>query len=720
MAVDPYAFCPCGSGNKLKFCCSDLAADIDKIQTMIEGDQPRAALRHVDQTLAKSPKRESLLDLKVRIELMLDDVEAAATTVAEFLEVGPENPTAHAQNAVVQAASRGGRAAVTPLQQALALVEKEMPRQVLQAIGAVAQTLLAEGNVLAAQAHLWLYQGVAGPESGALELLYRLNRMDDMPLPFREQWYMRPAAEGHPGETDHHRAQWYASSGRWLPAAQALDSLCSLYPDEPSFAYNRGLVYGWLGDLPRLVAGMHQFAASPGVPREEAVEAEAMALLIDPTLQDPPIDVVRVDYPIADEGAMLAALGADDRVFEVPVDPEQAAAEDGPPPRKMFALLDKPLPETGADITRDRVPNVLGMLTYYGRQTDRHERLSFTLDKGDGYESALALLGEVTGGSLQDTDGEERLGASNVAEQVLSWRWHFPPDTPPALRRELLSEQRREAILTKWPETPRHALGDKSPREAAKDTAGDPALKLRLEALVLLLEQGRKNHKYGETFAELRRELGLEELGPIDASTVDVLMTPLGRLTRIDLSAVSDDDLEKLYRKASLAAADAAVAHTAREALRRPSLAERIPYREAYDRLLMLEDDNHKALELVEEARQMADARGESNAAWDLMELELHVLENEPDKAHALLEHLRDEHGKEPGVAEQIYQLMYALGAFREGEELQPGAAMPGTPLPGAEPASSLTAEPEPATTSGIWTPDSETGGGGKKLWTPT
>ena len=55
MAVDPYALCPCGSGKKLKFCCSDLVGEIEKIHRMIEGEQPRAALRHVEQTLATSP-----------------------------------------------------------------------------------------------------------------------------------------------------------------------------------------------------------------------------------------------------------------------------------------------------------------------------------------------------------------------------------------------------------------------------------------------------------------------------------------------------------------------------------------------------------------------------------------------------------------------------------------------------------------------------------------
>ena len=69
MAVDHYAMCPCGSGKKLKFCCSDLVGEIEKIHRMIEGEQPRAALRHVEQTLASHPGRASLLDLKATLEM---------------------------------------------------------------------------------------------------------------------------------------------------------------------------------------------------------------------------------------------------------------------------------------------------------------------------------------------------------------------------------------------------------------------------------------------------------------------------------------------------------------------------------------------------------------------------------------------------------------------------------------------------------------------------
>jgi predicted Zn-dependent protease len=130
MSVDPYALCPCGSGKKLKFCCSDLVGEIERIHRMIEGEQPRAALRHVEQTLAAHPGRASLLDFKASLELSLDQIDSARETVREFVKLHPESPTAHACEALLLAETGEARDAIASLQKALALVERDVPLRV--------------------------------------------------------------------------------------------------------------------------------------------------------------------------------------------------------------------------------------------------------------------------------------------------------------------------------------------------------------------------------------------------------------------------------------------------------------------------------------------------------------------------------------------------------------------------------------------------------------
>ena len=154
MPVDPYAMCPCGSGKKLKFCCSDLVGEIEKIHRMIEGEQPRAALRHVEQTLATHPGRASLLDLKATLELSLGEIDAARETIAKFVATNPDSPTAHACQALLLAESGESRPAIEALQKALALVDREMPLRVYEALGAVGGALLEGGPHLGGAAHL--------------------------------------------------------------------------------------------------------------------------------------------------------------------------------------------------------------------------------------------------------------------------------------------------------------------------------------------------------------------------------------------------------------------------------------------------------------------------------------------------------------------------------------------------------------------------------------
>ena len=153
MSVDPYSNCPCGSGKKLKFCCTDLYADLEKVQRMIEGDQPRAAIKHIEQTLERDPGRGSLLDLKATLELSLKDFDEASKTIDRFLEADPQNPAAHAQRAILAATNGDVDGAVDHLQHAMQQVTDSLPARVLQAIGAVGQALLISGNLIAARAH---------------------------------------------------------------------------------------------------------------------------------------------------------------------------------------------------------------------------------------------------------------------------------------------------------------------------------------------------------------------------------------------------------------------------------------------------------------------------------------------------------------------------------------------------------------------------------------
>src|SRR5438045_6090651 len=53
MLNDPYALCPCGSGKKFKWCCQPIHAEIAQAFQLDERGQHEAALRIVDEVVAK-------------------------------------------------------------------------------------------------------------------------------------------------------------------------------------------------------------------------------------------------------------------------------------------------------------------------------------------------------------------------------------------------------------------------------------------------------------------------------------------------------------------------------------------------------------------------------------------------------------------------------------------------------------------------------------------
>jgi hypothetical protein len=234
-------------------------------------------------------------------------------------------------------------------------------------------------------------------------------------------------------------------------------------------------------------------------------------------------------------------------------------------------------------------------------------------------------------------------------------------------------------------------------------------------ASVLILEQGGNTDRDAESIVEVRRDLNLPQPEIIEPAGRPLNGLPLVRVPRLKMDAVSDDDLSILYRRAILVGAQAAQLRLAREAVRRPSIADRIPPADAYQRLIAAERDPQTALALIQEARQQSQTAGKSTATWDLAELELHITTGNVDEAKELLARIERDHRDDPQVAAALYQLLYETGVIPDQMPADPrgrGRAH--------EPAMASASAEEPAA-GRIWTPDGDRPAGGKSaLWTPS
>ena len=128
MAVDPYRQCPCGSGKKMKFCCSkDILSDLDQVLRAIEGDQYLAALDQVTKLVDAKGARPALLHLKANLELAKGNDPDAEKTLEQLAKAAPHQPGTLGLMAVLEVRRGNLDEAVDLVQQAMEYVDREFP-----------------------------------------------------------------------------------------------------------------------------------------------------------------------------------------------------------------------------------------------------------------------------------------------------------------------------------------------------------------------------------------------------------------------------------------------------------------------------------------------------------------------------------------------------------------------------------------------------------------
>jgi hypothetical protein len=254
----------------------------------------------------------------------------------------------------------------------------------------------------------------------------------------------------------------------------------------------------------------------------------------------------------------------------------------------------------------------------------------------------------------------------DAVENALALNWYLPEDVAPDRRKALVEEGHQRRLLDAWPRLPQKIFGGKSARDVEVDPTGMP-----------------------------------------------VMAIPLARLARVDASKLSDQDLLVCYERAQQARYLPAVQVLGRQIVSRSSLDEQLDKSAVYAMLAQLAKDAAEASQLFDEARRVAEAKGNSSARIDLIELSALMGRGDVQSADRVLQHIRNEHLREPGIAQALYSLLAQWGIIRpDGSMAAPaGEAVLGGGSPAAAEAAGK-----------IWTPGSDPApGGGKKpaIWTP-
>lgn len=692
---------------------------------MIRGDQLAACLDYIRSLRSKhdkNRKRASLMALQAMLETQREEFDAAETTLGELLASHPDNPIGLSELAILRSIRDGGRAGVSPLQSALAAIEDDQwPRRVYEALGVVGQALLMEGRIVAARRHLLLQLSCrAEGDDRGLTIMARINRAVEVPLLLKDDPILDQAPEGVSWKPAFDKAVADSGRGLWQQAAERFSTLAAASGDAPEVWRNLASTRGWLGDEEAMVRALRKYSTLD-VPLDDAVEAEALAQLLDPTSREDRVDYLATSIQVTDFEGMVAQLSSDKRVTNMPVDNWPTVDEDGTRPRQAVWVLDRTLPDTGDGITLADVPRVLGSVALFGRETDREPRVELVAQRGEESADLEAVLRDMAGDHLGDVEGEPQVVYDQLrVDAILNWSWRLPDDTPPEQRRQLIRQQREHVLFERWTTTPSPLLGNNTPIEAAATAEG----KIPTLAAILLLECSSAINSQQIDFDALRVRVGLEPQGPVapasEASAEEtaqqgkpsaVERISVARIHRLDADKLSDQGLLLLLQRATAVTHPLAMRKLGAEVLRREHLKDQVDLAEICGILAELEEDPERALNYISQARQHAEEKEQSSAPWDLAELTLHMREGNASGAQQMLDHIRTEHLNEPGVYAQLMQLLAAAGVIGpDGRPTGPATATP--EMATAEAAAS-------PTESKVWTPADEQGGEQKKLWLP-
>ena len=702
MALDAYSLCPGGSGKKIKFCCPDFVSELEKIDRMIEGEQFIACIQHIDQLEQKGQYRACLMAIKSELLRVTNQLEGAPVYVADFVERFPQNSAAWSESALLTAVSEGGQAAMGKLQRAISLCDGHIQGRVYEAAAVLANVLIQEGRWAAGRALLQFLTTLDPEDRETMERLIHVNASAEIPTLLKSEPAMLPCPPDVPWRAKFEAAMAPLKKAQWQETADRLTALAAEVPDAPAVWNNLASVRSWLADEAGAREAHQKFATLP-VPLEDAVESEATAMLVSESPLGDDVDIVRWTWPVRDPDRLQESLLSDRRVVPVPLDASAWPVSDSPPPRMAGMLMDRPALGNDESFSLENMPSVLGQLLLFGRETDRAARLEIIGLTRPQADQAKAILRPIGGDTLEPEPEEALMAKTSASHQLIAHRWVPPRSTPRAQIDALLVQDFRDALLNRWPDHLLGVLGGRSLRQAA----GDPAAQVKALAAILVMQQWSGRSQAEFDFNDLRSQLGLPTLGPIEPQPGEVRWLPLVRLARAQVEKLSDDDLVTAFHRAGLNHVWDAARKFARAIIDRPGFVRRPERMEAYRALAQSATTLEEGVATIDEGRREALSSGQSCAVWDLLELSFRFGHGDVDQAMQLLQHIESHHLQEQGVAQTLTQMLINVGLLNPD----------GTPV--AEPGRRADVAPPAAEPSKLWTPGSETSGSGGKLWTP-
>jgi tetratricopeptide (TPR) repeat protein len=701
MTHDPYSFCPCGSGKKLKWCCHDLSEEMVRVERLVEKDQPTAALKALERLGEKWPDNPWVLTVQTRLLWRSEQREKAAEVIERLLQAHPGHPTGLLLRALDLVEKDGLQPGLEPVQAALSAGNDF--DQLSQLAVAVGLTLADQGELLAACAHVRLARHLHPNEETIGKLLRRVEQRTNEPEVLRDEYRLAQPVDV-PAE---HRAAFteavaLSDRGAWLEAAERFEQMTQTLTDCKAVHYNLGLCRAWVLQSEQAVAALRRYVELES-DFDAAVEVEALAQMLGEPPWGGPLDLLRVTYPLRDRDALVQAAEASELCHRVDATDEQDEDSNAP----TYVLLDRPPGQWRDDLGPEELATPLGMFELLQRDTDEHgEIVRFSEVRDDQRRPSRESFEQIAGDAIGKPEQEETLEAAAGDPHPIQVRREFPERTTRQDFRRLVNLDRTRYLEGSWPNQKCARLDGRTPLEAADD----PRNRVPLAAMVLLFGQAFHWDNAASTLQVLRNRLGLAPAERITVDEAQAEQLPLSRLGRLAAGELGDTALLNAFRRAAQFAVLPAVLRLGDELLRRDTMLQRIDLGMLCAELASVSNtlyETEAALGYIERGRGL-DRRYDRDLCgfWDLQEIPLRLYALDREKVESLVRHTAEQHRDDASVQQALAQLLANFGLLRQRapeEADEPAIVVPGGGQPGR-----------------IWTPEQdESRRDAPKIWTP-
>ncbi len=558
MSLDPYSLCPCESGNKLKFCCADIATEMLKALQLHESGQSRAARKILEKLHQQQPARAWISTSFAGILLSMNEPVAARDALKELLEDNPSHPLGRILDATAALDIEGYDSAKAAIHRAFTKGVKHHPEMIGSLAAGVSSILLDEGRYMASRQHMALALRFVRPEDRERVIMQLLRFDSDKSIPYllRGVHNLKPLDHllDEEEQLTFKKSLGLSSLGCWSEAAAILTLLTKKHPESADLWNNIALFHAWDGDEEAAAEIFHK-AGRLAEDRQQAITCETLGQLLDHEVNLVSHQVFYYKYESASR--LLSILDNVSRlVRQQNVYPNQSGEDEE---FIQYQILNRePLQEKlSTPIDFRGIPKFIGAFACI--ESPEYKGIGRLSVEQEFYEETKEFLEEAAGdliepANIKNEQGEDLLPGESYELGWLEYHqldeiFHLDEKTYGLKLAELEHEKWNYFSNQLWQNTPFSALNGKTPLEAV----GDAELAIPLAAAVNIFDIFADQFNHQLDTDAIREQLNIEKFEPyeiIDDAQLD--SCEVLEMLRIPVESLSDEQLKQLLNRSQL------------------------------------------------------------------------------------------------------------------------------------------------------------------------